>query len=244
MDETALKGWDFSSLTGSGRMAETPLPWDYRSIIKPKMQNIRRMLDMGTGGGEFLKTLAPLPLETFATEGYESNVKIAEDNLSACRVKVISGYKDNALPFEDDFFELIINRHEYYEPAEVNRILMPGGMFITQQVKWDVDKEIIELLGIDPKLAAAEYYGWCLQKAVDELSISGFKVIRSEEAPGFTYFTDTNALILYIKIINWLIPDFTAEKYREQLNEAEKIISVNGRFASTLNRFLIVAKKN
>lgn len=243
MDEVNLKGWDFGELTTSGRMTETALPWDYRSIIIPQMQKIRRMLDMGTGGGEFLKTLAPLPFETFATEGYEPNVKIAEENLSAYGVNVISGYKDSALPFENDFFELIINRHEFYEPAEVNRILKPGGLFITQQVKWDVDKEIVELLGIDPQKAAAEYLGWCLQKAEYELSNTGLEIIRSEESPGFTYFADSAALISYIKIINWLVPEFSAEKYRQDLKEAEQIISLNGSFRSTLNRFLIIAKK-
>ncbi len=244
MDEINLKGWDFSSLTDSGRMRETGLPWNYAEIVKKNMTGVKRMLDMGTGGGEFLKTLTPLPGETYATEGYEPNVKIAEDNLSPLGVKVVSDYNDNALPFENNFFEIVINRHEYYAPSEVKRILRPGGIFITQQVKWDVDKEIIELLGQKPEEAAAEYYGWSLEKAVKELQDNGFIIVQSEDAPGFTHFTDIAALISYIKIINWLVPDFTPEKFQKELMNAEHTISHKGRFSSTLNRFIIIAKKS
>lgn len=243
MDEVSLTGWDFSGLTALGRMSETALPWDYRAIVKEKIPGISRMLDMGTGGGELLKTLTPLPAETYATEGYEPNVKIAEDNLSPLGVKVVSDYSDIALPFENNFFELVTNRHEYYVPAEVKRILKPGGTFITQQVKWDVDREIIELLGRKPEEAAEEYYGWSIEKALRELQDEGFKIVQSKDSPGFTYFTDIAALISYIKIINWLVPDFTPEKYSAELKKAEYIIEKEGRFSCTLNRFLITAEK-
>jgi len=243
VDEINLSGWDFSELTASGRMRESGLPWDYHKIVKEKMSGILRLLDMGTGGGEFLKTLAPLPQETYATEGYEPNVKIAASNLKPYGVKVITGYKNEALPFEDNLFDLVINRHEYYVPSEVKRILKPGGFFVTQQVKWDVDKEIIELLGRKPEEAAAEYYGWSIETAERDLLETGFEIMVSEQAEGFTYFADTAALISYIKVINWLIPDFTPQKYENELKKAEQIIFQNGSFQSALNRFLILAKK-
>ncbi len=239
-NEVNITGWDFSQLTEAGRMKETPLPWNYHAIVKSYMPGVTRMLDMGTGGGEFLISLAPLPRETYATEGYEPNVKTAEDNLTQYNVKVISGYKDDALPFENDFFDLIINRHEFYEPVDVNRILKPGGHFITQQVKGNCDDTIIKLFDAD---AENDFTEWCLSKAVQDLRGNNFKLIRQDAAEGFTEFTDTEALISYMKVINWIVPDFSREKYSVQINKAAGIIKEKGSFKSTLDRFLVISKK-
>lgn len=238
--EVEIKGWDFSTLFNTGRMKETPLPWDYSQIVKQHMQQADTMLDMGTGGGEFLSSLVPLPNNTYATEGYEPNVKIAEENLSAYNVKVISCYNDNALPFEDNFFDLIINRHEFYESKEVYRILKPGGKFITQQVSGNCDDTIINLFG--GKMPDEK--DWSLQNAAENLQAAGFEITESTESAGHTLFYDVNALISYIKVINWLIPDFTKEKYSTSLDKVKNIIEQNGYFSSTLDRFLIIAFKS
>lgn len=239
-NEVNITGWDFTPLTKSGRMQESPLPWNYHAIVKECIPRVMRMLDMGTGGGEFLMSLLPLPKESFATEGYEPNVKIAEENLKPIGVKVISGYKDNALPFENSFFDLVINRHEYYHPAEVHRILKLGGYFITQQVKGNCDETILKFFGVKGDV---EFKEWCLDKATGELKNYGFEILNKGEAIGFTKFSDLEALVSYIKVINWLVPDFSIEKYSETLNKVKLIIEEKGCFKSTLDRFFLVSKK-
>lgn len=239
-NEVNITGWDFSKLTETGRMNETPLPWDYHAIVKQYIPGAGRMLDMGTGGGEFLKSLAPLPPETYATEGYAPNVKIAEENLKPYGVKVISVYKDSELPLEDNFFDLVINRHEYYEAAEIYRILKPGGFFITQQVKGNCDDTIIKLFNPE---AEVEFKDWSLAKALNELKNFPFEIIKADEAVGFTKFKDVDALISYIKVINWLVPEFTRERYLDAIDSAENIIADNGTFKSTFDRFLIISVK-
>ncbi len=235
-----ITGWDFSPLAQSGRMKETPLPWDYTAIVKEYIPRAGSMLDMGTGGGEFLKTLTPLPTKTYATENYEPNIIIAEENLKPLGVKIVSGFNDNSLPFENDLFDLVINRHEYYEPSEVSRILKPGGYFITQQVKGNCDKEILELLKINTEV---EFADWSLRAAVNELDKNNFKILQQNESAGYTEFSDIDALVSYIKVINWLVPDFTREKYKDKLLIAEGIIRSEGSFKSTYDRFFIIAKK-
>lgn len=239
-NEVKITGWDFSALTSSGRMLETPVPWDYHAIVMQYLPEVNTLLDMGTGGGEFLMSLGLLPQSTYATEGYGPNVQIAEKNLAQTGVKVISGYKDSELPFADSFFDLIINRHEYYEAAEVNRILKPGGFFITQQVKGNCDDTIIELFRSKPLI---EYKDWQLSRALEDLEKFPLEIITSNESSGFTEFTDTEALISYIKVINWLIPDFSKEKYAAAVNTAHSIIEESGSFRSTLDRFLIICRK-
>ncbi|HHV95300.1 MAG TPA: class I SAM-dependent methyltransferase [Clostridiaceae bacterium] len=118
-----FEGWDFSYLESTGRMQEFPLRWNYRNKVKSRMSGISSLLDMGTGGGEFLSSLVPLPEYTCATEGYEPNIPVARKRLEPLGVKVYRVDDDEFLPFNDETFDLVINRHESYSAKEVKRIL-------------------------------------------------------------------------------------------------------------------------
>ena len=48
-----IHGWDFSHIEGR-YTEETDLPWDYRHIIRDYLKPEMKLLDIDTGGGEFL----------------------------------------------------------------------------------------------------------------------------------------------------------------------------------------------
>ncbi len=78
MDEAwkhEFAGWDFTFI--HGRMVETPPSWNYGEIAKERIRGAQSLLDLDTGGGEFLASLQPLPQLTCATEGHPPNVPIA-----------------------------------------------------------------------------------------------------------------------------------------------------------------------
>jgi len=138
-ERTPFSGWNFEYITKTHRMIEAPRDWNYHTVIQSYMHNAETMLDMGTGGGEALAQLTPLPLHTFATEQYPPNVIIAREKLEPLGVKVIeidgAKYPDNEiLPFDDGYFNLVINRHESYNVEELSRIIKNKGIFISQQV--------------------------------------------------------------------------------------------------------------
>jgi protein-L-isoaspartate O-methyltransferase len=110
--EHPFSGWDFSYI--NSRLVEAPLTWSYSSKILPLIRTSESLLDMGTGGGELLATLSPLPKHTCATEGYKPNVSIAKSKLDPLGVKVVYSKNDENLSFNTEEFELIINRHDYY----------------------------------------------------------------------------------------------------------------------------------
>jgi 2-polyprenyl-3-methyl-5-hydroxy-6-metoxy-1,4-benzoquinol methylase len=76
-----FEGWDFSYIESTGRMREFPSSWNYRNKVQIRLPGSSSMLDMGTGGGEFLSSLSPLPANTCATEGYEPNIPVARNRL-------------------------------------------------------------------------------------------------------------------------------------------------------------------
>ena len=234
-----FEGWDFSYLESTGRMQEFPLSWNYRNKVNTRIFGASSLLDMGTGGGEFLSSLSPLPKHTCATEGYEPNIAIAKKRLEPLGVKVYRVDDDESLPFNDETFDLIINRHESYSAQEVKRILKKQGTFITQQVGGLNDKEINELLGA-PK---SQYYNWNLDTAVNDLNEVGLKISEQKEDIVKTRFYDIGAIVFYLKAVPWQIPDFTVEKYFERLKGIDNVIQKEGYIDFTCHRFFIIANK-
>ena len=233
-------GWDFSYISATGRMAEAPLAWSYASKLLPTLRKAQSMLDMGTGGGEFLSRLQPLPPLTHATEGYAPNVPIARKRLEPLGVRVYEVGEDGQLPFEDNQFELVINRHEYYDPKEVLRVLKSGYRFITQQVGGENEQSLNVLLGTESN----QYAYWTLDYAVRELQEAGWRIIEQKVDSPIMRFYDVGAIVYYLKAIPWQIPDFTVEQYFNKLVEIHSHIDAQGYIDALTNRFLIIAEKS
>ena len=232
-----FKGWDFSKITENGSMFSEQPSWSYKKIIADYIAKSSCLLDMGTGGGEFLLTVENLPEKTFATEGYQPNLIVARENLNPIGIDV-KYIEDDIIPFPDKVFDLVINRHESYKPEEVFRVLKDDGIFITQQVGGDNDKEINFYL----EAAEPEYSFWNLDYACRQLE-DKFNIFDKRESFTKTHFNSLEALCYYLNAIPWQIPDFSFEKYDKQLTNIDKKISINRIYSVTCHRFLICAIK-
>jgi SAM-dependent methyltransferase len=232
-------GWDFAYL--AGRRVDTPLPWDYAQLVRDALPHSRALLDMGTGGGELLASLHPLPSLTRATEGYAPNLPVARARLEPLGIAVAEVGEDGHLPFADGAFDLVINRHEYYDPGEVWRVLRPGGRFITQQVGGDDDRELNTLLGAPN--ATHEYGFWTLDYALPSLKSADFRITRADEARIPSRFTDVGAIVYYLKITPWQIPDFSVERYLAPLQQLHRRCQRHGPIIVHSHRFIIAAEK-
>ena len=240
--EYPFSGWDFSFI--KDRLVEDPLTWSYPSIVIPLIRKAKSLLDMGTGGGELLFSLAPLPDKTCATEAYFPNVPIAKERLEPLGVKVVQIEEEAKLPFKDNEFDLVINRHEWYSPEDVYRIIKSEGLFITQQVGDKSDTKLRFLLS--GKETTEDHFEWNLNYAVKELEDAGFRILEEHESVGSTRIFDVGAIVYYFKAVPWELPDFTVEKYREKLLEIQEEISKNGflELKENNHRFLIKAVKD
>lgn len=238
--EKPFSGWDFSYITETGRMSSSLLSWSYGSMVLPLIQKSTSMLDMGTGGGELLSKLQPFPEKVCATEGYAPNVPIARKRLKPLGVEVYQIGEDDLLPFEDNQFDLIINKHESYSPQEVRRVLTDDGIFVTQQVGGT------DYVDINKALSAPvndEFSHWELAYAEKELRENGFEVLEAKEEFPMQRFYDIGALLYYLKAIPWQVPDFKSENYIAQLYKIHEMIQLKGYFDVKQHRFLLKAKK-
>jgi SAM-dependent methyltransferase len=242
---TPFSGWNFDYLTKTGRMVEAPLKWNYYNIVFPYLSKVETMLDMGTGGGEVLSEFLPLPPNTYATEQYKPNVSVARERLESLGVTVVEVEEEKSpphnanLPFDDEFFDLIINRHTAYYPNELMRILKNRGVFITQQVGSMIMLNLKQFL----KEESMTVSNWNLKSAVDELKIAGFKIIEQQEDMQFCRFYDVGAIAYVMKATPWIVEDFTIDKYKDRLWELHIRIQEEEFYDTPLHRFVVVAQK-
>ena len=233
-----FSGWDFSYI--EDRFVTAPLTWSYSSKILPVIRKSTSVLDMGTGGGEFFSSLKPLPKISYATESYGTNFPIAKKRLETLGVKVIKPENDENLPFENNFFDLVINRHEYYSENEVFRILKQNGILITQQVGGTNDNMIRKLLTGNE---GGEYADWNVNSAADKLNDAGFTILEQDEFFPIKRYFDIGAIVYYLHAVPWEVPDFTVEKYNDQLRDIHAIILRKGYLEARSHRFFIKALK-
>lgn len=240
-----FSGWDFSRTEAWGTVKEPQLPWDYRQSIQEKLPTTRRMVDLGTGGGEFLSSLSPLPLETFATESYPPNVEIARKRLSNLGITVVridEGIQERyPLPFGDGEFDLVIDRHEAYDSREAMRIVKSGGYFITQQVGGRNLERLRTIFGTlqDEDLP----FAWDIATATKMLRQAGFVIKEQREISATCQFPDIRTVIYHLKALPWNFPHFEADADRQRLENVAFLLRRDGYFEDVFHRFFVVAHK-
>lgn len=236
-----MLGWDFSYIAGRYNSHEDELSWNYCDVVKRYLSPDKKLLDLDTGGGEVLLSLRHPYHMTSATESYPPNVKLCGEKLLPLGIDFRFADDDSNLPFEDKSFDVVINRHGAYDDSEIWRILKSGGVFITQQVGEDNDKELIELLcpGVD-----TQFKGWNLQNAVFHFEEQGFTILEQDEDFKPIEFYDVGALIWFARIIEWEFVGFSVEHNFEQICKAHEMIKKYGSVEGRIHRFLIAAQKN
>jgi SAM-dependent methyltransferase len=184
-EATGFDGWDFTTL--GDRLTLDPPPWDFPDIVAGAAAGAETMLDMGTGGGEWLSSLQARAPRTVATESWPPNVGVAASRLHALGVPVVQteGAPDNhrrepagpggRLPFCTDAFDLVSNRHESFRADEVARVLRRGGVFLTQQAQSGMT-QFHELLGV----AAPDHEEFELALAVAQLREAGLRIDEAD----------------------------------------------------------------
>jgi SAM-dependent methyltransferase len=232
-----MSGWDWSYV--EGRYSETQPPWNYREQVCVHLQPNLTLLDMGTGGGELLASMAPLPKDTWATEGYPPNLPIARARLAPLGVTVVP-VEGDLLPLTDASFDVVINRHESFDIREVHRVLRPNGTFITQQVGAQDLIELNEALQEQVTLACPE---WEMSSLSVQLRAAGMDVLLAENAYPEAVFADIGAIVFFLKVTPWQIPDFSCDRYRDRLRVLHHRILTQGGFRVRTHRFFIIARK-
>jgi SAM-dependent methyltransferase len=238
-ERQSFTGWDFSYL--DGRMVEEHPPWSYLDRAEALMRQSSAVLDMGTGGGERLLELrAHWPDAVVVTEEYPPNLKLAGDRLGLLGVRVVraSLRRDRGMPFSDGAFDLILNRHSGLNSAEVARILVPGGVFLTQQVHGLWAQDLLAEFGATPQWPEATPATY-----VPRLEAVGLEIENLDEWQGDLIFYDVGAIVYYLKAVPWLVPGFSVETHTDTLMRLEVRLQQEGPLVYEARKYLIEAEQ-
>jgi len=241
-----VAGWDFSWFRG--RATEQRPPWRYASLLGERMAALASVpgsaaLDLQTGGGEVLASVPAGPPELVATECWPPNIEVARRNLAALGASVVP--MDNELddlPFDDSHFDLVVSRHPVgVRWDEVARVLKPGGTYFSQDVG---DESVLELTEFMMGPLPADdgpnrNPKWSVRAARD----AGLDVIDLREFRGRMEFNDIAAVVVFLRMVVWIVPGFTVERYADRLRALHAQIERTGPFLATSVRFLIEARK-
>lgn len=232
-----LSGWDFSWLRQ--HTSEEPLPWDYEAIARLSVASAEAVLDIDTGGGEVLARLGPFPMVTWATEGYPPNVSIARQRLEPLGIQVADTSEiPGLLPFVDNTFDLVLNRHGGLYELELERVMQPGGQFITQQVGGE---NCLDLNRVLQNEVFYEYSNCTLEYTINQLELAGLQITEAQESFPTLTFHDIAGVVFYLKAIPWQIQDFSVGKYWDKLSIIHEKIIQSGSFSVRQHRILIEA---
>lgn len=209
-----VTGWDLTEFDGVVTTSDPP--WSYTDLAVAAVEAVGAsgsVVDLGTGGGEWLLGLAErlaigplgaLPADTRATEGWAPNLPLARTALAPLRVEV-TAYDAEAgdrMPFPDDRFDVVLDRHEAYSAAEVRRVLRPGGILLTQQVDGRNLDDLARVFG-----GSAPYPEATLDALAAEARTAGLVVDLAEEWAAPIGFPDVATLVGYLRMMPWQLPD-------------------------------------
>jgi len=234
--EAPFSGWDFSRL--KNRLIEENPPWDYKEITRQLVRTSKSLLDMDTGGGEVLALLSPFPQHAVATESWAPNIPIAREKLEPLGVKVIGVSEEGETPFNDEEFDAVTNRHGDFKPAEIFRILKPGGIFLTQQVGGNNLQDFAEEFDATLPYLQLTFAYWKQQ-----IQDVGLIIKQAKEWQGTMEFLDVGAIVYFIKATPWQVPGFDLDKNIHHLEKLQEKLDNGERLVYTQVRFLFQTEK-
>lgn len=237
-EKQEFKGWDFGYMDGKCDWGS--LSWDYQEKVNAYRKPEHQLLDLGTGGGEFILQLGHPHGNTSVTEGWEPNFKLCKERLEPLGITVRQVMEDEILPYGEEQFDIVLSRHEAFLANEVWRVLKPGGYFITQQVGARNDRLLVEKLLGDIPYPFPEHD---LIHNVEMLKEAGFAIVEQmEEEPVMKLF-DLGATVYFARQIPWEFPAFSVEQCYDRIKALQSELDKNGYIENRTHRFFIVAKK-
>lgn len=234
-----MLGWDFSHLRGRYD-EEQDLPWDYETLARQCLQADMTLLDIDTGGGEFLRSLGHPPANTWATEGYAPNVELCRRTLPPLGIHFHECRDVSALPFDAQTFDLILNRHGDLCAPEVFRLLKKGGRFLTEQVGSENDRDLVEMV-LPGTAQPYPHLRLAVQRPIFEQA--GLRILSAQEAFRPIVFYDVGAFVWFAHVLPWEFPGFSVDRCFERLLEMQRIIQREGKLVGTIHRYLILAER-
>jgi SAM-dependent methyltransferase len=237
---SARQGWDFSPV----RERRDPVPWDYVEVVHRYLRPTDRVLDVGTGGGEKLLSLAPCFGTGTGIDASSEMIETALEHQASASISNVSFdvMRAEDLHFSDNAFDVVVNRHCTVDAGECYRVLRPGGFFITQQVGPRNTRNICALFGCGPGGQYEQDTTQNLLVLAEAFRALGGCVICSAEYDVRYWFLDVASLLFWHQAVP--IPeDFDLELHWAQVDQVIADFSTPQGIETNEQRDLLIVQK-
>lgn len=207
-------------------------PWDYEALAGELCAQAGSVLDLGTGGGEVLsRVLSASTCRAVATEGWVVNAPVAARRLGR-RAAVVRA-SSLSLPVLDGTFDVVLSRHEEISPAQVRRVLAPGGCLLTQQMVPDLWHE---LRAVFPDMA--RFPDHCADYR-REFVEAGLTVEDARQFRRPVRFREVGHLVYHLAAAPWTIPGFSVASHLDGLARLDRQARSQGGVVLTEGFYLL-----
>ena len=170
-----------------------------------------------------------------ATEEWGVNARVAYQRLRPKGIPVVWA-NSMRLPFRDGVFDVFLSRHEAIDPVECDRVLAPGGTFLTQQCS---PRDWRELRRFFPRQTVHPEHD---REYPEGFRAMGYEVSfqRHDYKVAFGSLGD---LVFMLMTAPWTIPDFDPQLEIDALMAVEAELSTADGIVLSEGRYLLEARK-
>lgn len=201
-----INGWDFSHV----RCTSEGVKWNFYDEVIQNCKATDILLDIGTGGGENLLSMASSAALLIGIDLSHAMVETARQNLQKVATPNIRFIQMDAqqLQFPEAFFNVISCKHSPFSASEVARVLTKDGVFLTQQVREFDKANLSQAFG---RGQSTREDGALLEQYMKELRDAGFQDIEYAEYDAVEYYEREEDL-LFLLMHTPIIPGFGREE--------------------------------
>ncbi|PIZ44299.1 hypothetical protein CO180_04140 [candidate division WWE3 bacterium CG_4_9_14_3_um_filter_41_6] len=207
------RGWDFSNMNTERQ----PVPWEYLDVVSHYLKPTDSILDVGTGGGEKLISLAKYYGQGVGIDIDPQMVTVAKEN--ARNTDNASFYVDSEkLEKTNGNFDVILCRQAPFDSATIYNHLSLRGYFITQQVgekNMSNIKKVLNMEKSEPVITSQQLLG------------AGFKLISFMEYNVEYVVKDIESLVFWLKALDMLHSDLDGAVVVADADVLNKILGGN-----------------
>ncbi|GAB6989149.1 class I SAM-dependent methyltransferase [Paenibacillus pini] len=233
-----LNGWDFSKV----KARSEGVKWQFYNEVTKRCRKSDRLLDIGTGGGETLLSIAHACSLLVGIDLSSGMIQTANHNLDNSKITNVRFIQMDAeqLDFPKNSFNIVSCRHSPFHAKEVAKVLVKDGWFLTQQVSENDKCNIAQAFGRGQN---THIDGTLKNKYIEELNAAGFVDIQSFEYDAKEYFETYEDLVFLLKLTP-IIPNFG--NYNDDFEILQTFIdnhTTEKGIETNSKRFMIIAKK-
>lgn len=233
------RGWDFTRMS----VERAPVTWEYLDIVSAFLQPTDVVLDIGTGGGERLLSLADKYLRAVGVDPDPDMIRVARDNAAPyTNVQFLSGSAERLDPLDDGTFDVVLTRHAPTFAPELDRVTKPGGVFISQGIGSRNMANIRQAFNT----GSEALYEHAHQSFLSDLARKGWRLVAEGHYDVHYWVKDVPSLVFWFQAIagtNAVPNDFSIATHHGVINALIRQFGSPRGLETNEHRTLVIAQK-